>query len=182
MLNSFREEKTMKPRSLAIVTLLLLVCSAAFGQKTYSLGFLSYDQKTQYCDYEVLTVNPPNAGGVHNIQNSCEFYNGAMVGLQAKIATDSGAPVTGMVYIMADNSIDAQIDGGGYCGCVLLYVTKTTPATPTQLKAGGPFGWAFYFTLGDGSDYLGNYGFLTRQLGGPPNNYSFDAYYHQAKR
>jgi hypothetical protein len=167
---------------LVVITLLVLGCGAAFGQKTYSLGFLSYDQKTQYCDYEVLTVTPPNAGGVHNIQDACEFYNGPMVGVQAKIAPKSGAPVTGTVYIMADNSIDAMAAGAGDCGCVLLYVTKTVPATPQQLQAGGPFGWAFYFTLGDGSDYLGNYGFLTKELGGPPNNYSFDAYYHEAKK
>jgi hypothetical protein len=160
----------MRLKSLAFITLLVLGSSAAFGQKTYSLGFLSYDQKTEYCDYEVLTVTPPNVLGVHNTYtNNCGVYpeNGVMIGVQAFIASNSGAPVTGPVLTLADNSGDTFISsGGGYaCGCAFLYVTKTVPATQAQLKAGGPFGWAFYYTFG-GEGFLGNYGFLTKQLGG----------------
>jgi hypothetical protein len=165
-----REEKPLKLKSLAVITLLLLGCSAAFGQKTYNLGFLSYDEKTQYCDYEQITVTPPNASGTHNtVTDNCgvDPENGVMVGVQANIASGS-APVSGAVVILADNEGDAFISGGGgfACGCVFLYVTKLQPATEQQLKDGGPFGWAFYYTFG-GEGVLGNYGFLTKQLGGP---------------
>jgi len=161
----------MKVKSLAALTLLLLACGAAFAQKTYSLGFLSYDQKIVYCDYEVITVTPPNALGVHNtVTNNCNVdpENGVMVGVEATIAANSGAPVTGPVLTLADNEGDAFISGGGgyACGCVFFYVTKTKAATPAQLKAGGPFGWAFYYAFDYTGEYLGNYGFLTKQLGG----------------
>lgn len=161
----------MKPGSLAVITLLVLVSSAAFAQKTYSLGFLSYDQKTVYCDYEVLTVTPPNVLGIHNtVTNNCNVdpENGVMVGIEATIATAANTPVTGPVLILADNEGDAFISGGGgfACGCTFLYVTKTTAATPAQLKAGRPFGWAFYYAFDYSEEYLGNYGFLTKQLGG----------------
>jgi hypothetical protein len=175
------EEKTLKLKSLAVIILLLLGCSAAFGQKTYSLGFLSYDEKTQYCDYEVITVNPPNAFGTHNtVTGNCGVFpeNGVMVGVQASIASNSGGTVVGPVVILADNEGDAFISsGGGFaCGCTFLYVTKLQPATAQQLKDGGPFGWAFYYTFG-GEGVLGNYGFLTKQLGGPiKTNLSFGDY------
>jgi len=164
------EENNVRLKTLMTLALVVLVCSAAFGQKTYSLGFLSYDQKTLYCDYEVVTVTPPNALGVHNtVNNNCgvDPENGVMVGVQATIASNSGAPVTGPVVTLSDNEGDAFISGGGgfACGCTFLYVTKLKPATAGELKAGGPFGWAFYYTFG-GTGYLGNYGFLTKQLGG----------------
>jgi hypothetical protein len=171
----------LKLTSWTIITFLVLSCSAAFAQKTVSLGFLSYDQKTQYCDYETLTLNPPNAFGTHNTyNNTCgvDPENGVMVGVQAYIAPTSGAPVTGTVYAFADNSGDAFIaSGGGFaCGCAFLYITKTVPATTQQLQAGGPFGWAFYYTYG-GESVLGNYGFLTKQLGGTDKTaLSFGAY------
>jgi hypothetical protein len=181
MLTAPAEDKTLRLKSLAVIALLLLGCSAAFGQKTYSLGFLSYDQKTQYCDYEVLTVNASNVVGVHNMYtNDCgvDPENGVMVGVQANISAGSGVPVTGAVVTLGDNSGDAFISsGGGFaCGCAFLYVTKLVPATPQQLKDGGPFGWAFYYTFG-GEAFLGNYGFLTKQLGGDSKTaFSFGDY------
>ena len=45
----------MKLKSLAIITLLVLGCSAAFAQ-TYSFGFLSASGVNEYCNYETFTV------------------------------------------------------------------------------------------------------------------------------
>lgn len=153
----------MKLTILALVTLLLLGYSSAFAQTTYSFGFLSYDQKTQYCDYEVLTVNPPYAAGTHEIAKPCHVgNNGLMVGVEANIS--AGPPITGTVYALADSSYDAYYYSAN--GYPFLWLTTLQAATPEQLETGGPFGWAFYYTIGDGVEYLGNYGFLTTHLGG----------------
>jgi hypothetical protein len=170
-------------KALATIALLVLGGSAAFGQAkaaTYNLGFLSYDQKTQYCDYEQLTVTAPTAVGVHNIQApdcSVEDQNGVMVGVQVTIPATSTLPVTGSVYALADNTGDAYIgSGGGFaCGCAFLYLTKLMPATPEQLQNGGPYGWAFYYTFG-GEQFLGSYGFLTKTLGSTDEKTSFGSY------
>lgn len=144
----------MKLKSLAVITLLVLGCSAAFAQ-SYSFGFLSYDGTVQYCDYETLSVSEPYAAGTH-VLTSCGLpLNGVMVGLKTNIPLATGAPVTGTVYALADSTFDAQYIG--VSGAQLDWVTKLVP-----MKSHNPkFGWSFYITFGGGSDYLGNYGFLT---------------------
>jgi hypothetical protein len=169
----------LKLRSLAIITLLVLSCSAAFGQKNYSLGFLSYDKATLYCDYEVLTATPPFAAGVHNLAGCVPGNegNGIMVGVETTHLTSaSGSHVTGKAYAFADNSVEVGYNGGYACGCAVLYITKLKAATPEQLKDSGPLGWELYYSFYPGSEYLGTYGYLTTQLGGSnPNDATFNA-------
>ena len=164
------EEKTVRLKSWAVITLLVLGCSAAFGQ---SLGFLSYDKKTQYCDYEVLTVKAPFAAGVHNLQGcpGGSSGNGVMVGVATtELTSASGSPVTGKAYAFADNAVEVGYNGGFACGCAVLYITKLKAAMPAELKAGDPFGWELYYSIYPGFEYFGTYGFLTKKLGGPNPN------------
>ena len=144
----------MKLKSLAVITLLVLGCSAAFAQN-YSFGFMSYDGSTQFCDYETLSVSAPYAAGTH-VLTSCQLpLNGVMVGLRTIIPISTGAPVTGTVYALADSTFDAQYIG--VSGAQLDWVTKLVAVNPRNPK----WGWSFYITFGGGSDYLGNYGYLT---------------------
>ena len=144
----------MKLKSLAVITLLVLGCSAAFAQN-YSFGFESYDGTIQYCDYETLSVTAPYAAGTH-VLTSCQLpLNGLMVGLKTFIPVSTGAPVTGTVYALADSTADAQYLG--VSGEQLDWVTKLVAVNTHNPK----WGWSFYITFGGGSDYLGNYGYLT---------------------
>jgi hypothetical protein len=169
----------LKLTSWTIVAFLALSCSAAFAQKTVSLGFLSYDQKTQYCDYETITVTAAFAVGVHNLKDCFigiedDVTKAVMVGVvTAPIPASSGSLVTGTAIALADNAVEAG-NFSGPCGCVVLYITKLQAATEAQLQAGGPFGWEIYYSLDPGMEYLGTYGFLTKELGGSnPNAGSF---------
>ena len=168
----------MRLKSLAVITLLFLGCSAAFGQKHSSLGFLSYDKTIQYCDYEVLTVKPPFAAGVHNLQGcpGGSSGNGIMVGVATgDLTAASGSKVTGKAYAFADNAVEVGYNGGFACGCAVLYITKLKAATAAELKAGAPFGWELYYSLYPGEEFFGTYGFLTKQLGGSnPNEATFN--------
>lgn len=168
----------MRLKSLVVITLLVTGCTAAFAQKTGSFGFLSYDQQTQYCDYEVLTLTPPFAAGVHNLAGCApgDSGNGVMVGVATSPLTPaSGSPATGQTYAFADNSVEVGYNGGFACGCAVLYVTKLQASTPSQMKAGS-IGWAIYYSFDPGSEFLATYGFLTKQLGGGnPDNASFNA-------
>lgn len=162
----------MKLKSLAVIALVVLGCSTAFGQKTYSLGFLSYDQTTQYCDYEVLTVKPPFAAGVHNLAGCVpgNSGDGVMVGVATtNLSAGSGSPVIGNAYAFADNAPEVGYNGGFACHCAVLYITKLQPTTP---KVGGPYGWALYYSIYPGAEYLGTYGFLTKRLGNSNPNYA----------
>ena len=152
----------MKMKSLLVVALFVVGCTAAFGQNI-NLGFLSYDQSIQYCDYEAITEFAPFAAGTHVLTTGCGYpYDGVMVGLKASIPASAGTPVTGGGLALADNVIDAE--SLAYTGLQLMWYTRTKASSKGQLK-NGKYGWQFFLTFGGGSDYLGNYGFLTTQLG-----------------
>ena len=150
-----QEENPLKLKSLAVITLIVLGCSPAFGQ-TFSLGFRGHSG-TQYCDYEVVKVSPPYAAGTHNLTTDCgSSVDGVMVGFKGYIPLSSGAPVTGTVMEMSDNFIDASYQA--YTGCQVDWVTKTKASTLH-------YGWAVYYSCSGGSDFLLNYGYLTTKLG-----------------
>ena len=145
----------MKLKSLVILAVLALGCTAAFGQ-SFSLGFQSNDHSIQYCDYESVNVSAPYAVGVHNYISGCGYsVNAVMVGFKAAIPLSSGAPVTGAVVELADNSY-AYVFGAPQCQ--LDWVTK--------MKANAnKWGWSIYGTCDGASDSLVNYGYLTTHLG-----------------
>ena len=134
----------MKLKSLAVITLLVLGCSAAFGQ-SFSLGFLGWNG-TQYCDYEVVNVSAPYAAGTHNLTFVCGLpVDAVMVGFQAAIPSKSGALITGYVLEMADNTFDASYQA--YTGCQIDWVTKTKASVYLY-----HYGWAFYYSCSGGPD------------------------------
>ena len=152
----------MKLKSLAVIALLVLGCSAVFGQ-SYSFGFLSYDKSTQYCDYEVFSVFAPYAWGTHNLTTGCGLeVDGAMVGFKNAIPTYAAVPVSGAIVELADNTFDAETLL--YTGCQIDWETKTKTYKQVQ------YGWEFFFNCGGISDYLGNYGYLTTELGAGGSN------------
>ena len=67
----------------------------------------------------------------------------------------TGQPVTGSVYALGDTTFDAQYIG--VSGLGMEWITKLVPKSNNNPK----FGWSFYLTFGGGSDYLGNWGYLT---------------------
>ena len=176
----------MKLKSCAVVTLLVLSCSAAFGQTTVKLGFLSHDKQTQYCDYEKVTVEKSTVvTGVHFISapgsTTCfnePGLNGTMAGLQVNIPANSGLPVTGTVATFADNTYDQQGGYMGACGCAEYYVSILRPSTAKEIQ-NNQYGWALYTNFG-GTASLQNYGFTTKELGNDNENSSrtFDLQFH----
>jgi hypothetical protein len=153
-MKNFQEESSVKLTRLVVLALMVLGCSTAFAQ-SYSFGFLSYDQSVQYCDYETLSVSAPYAAGTH-VLTSCGLpLDGVMVGLKTFIPLSTGQPVTGNVYALADSVFDASYIG--VSGLQADWVTKLVP----MKKFNPTFGWSFYFTFGGGTDYLGNWGYLT---------------------
>jgi hypothetical protein len=153
----------LKLKSLAVITLLVLGCSAAFGQ-SFSLGFLSYDPTIQFCDYEVVTVAKPFAAGTHNLTTVCGLANdGVQVGFTGSIPASAGQPLSGAVIELADNTFDAQYSA--FSGCQINWVTKDKAST-TLFK----YGWSFYFGCAGGEDYLGNFGYLSSTLGAAVKN------------
>jgi hypothetical protein len=149
-------------KSLLMIGILALACGAASAQ-TFSLGFLSYDKTIQYCDYETISEFLPFAAGTHVLTSGCGYpYDGAMVGLKASIPLGTAVPLTGAGLALADNVIDASCLC--FSGANVEWFTKTKATTKAQLT-NNKYGWEFFLTFGGGSDYLGNYGFLTTHLG-----------------
>lgn len=161
----------MKLTSFSLTALLVLACTAAFGQTTVKLAFLSSDQQTQYCDYVQLTVEKnlivtgvhyPAASGSQTCFNE-PGLNGTMAGIETNIPATSRLTVTGTVATFADNTYDQQGGYMGACGCSEYYVTKLRPSTPQEIKD-GVYGWALYTNFG-GTAVLQNFGFTTKELG-----------------
>src|SRR5579872_5745464 len=140
--------------NLSILTVLLLTCTAAFGQ-TVKLGFLDHDKQTQYCDFEQLTVQKTGVvTGTHFISAPGSVtcfnepgFNGVMAGLVTNFPANSGLPVTGTVATFADNTYDQQQGYMGACGCAEYYVSKLRPSTQTEIQD-NVFGWTLYTNFG----------------------------------
>ena len=161
----------MKWTRSSMIAALVLSCTAALGQTTVKLGFLSHDQQTQYCDYEQLTVEKSTVvTGTHFISAAGSVtcfnepgFNGVMAGLVANIPATSGLTVTGTVATFADNTYDQQQGYMGACGCAEYYVSRLRPSTATEIQ-NNVFGWALYTNFG-GTAALQNFGFTTKELG-----------------
>ena len=156
----------MKLNSLAVVILLVLGCSIAFGQ-TYSFGFADANGNVA-CDFETFTVNAPFAVGTHNYTTFCGgAADGVLIGFTGALSPKlTGGPVTGPVVMFADNSEDA-IDQT-YSSCQLEFVTRTK----ASLKR---FGWVWYASCGDSVEYIIAWGYLSNQVGHPGSRPALDA-------
>jgi hypothetical protein len=152
----------MKLKYLAVIAVLVLGCSAAFAQNTYTFGFLGPDGVYQYCNYETFTT-----GGRDNfymqgydVLSACpssSVSSATIVGSAITVPTAAGAPVRGKAYVYADQLFDAY--SGTYTGEQWLVITKTAP---TKVKFGN-YSWVAYIGI-SGYEFLGGYGFLTTNI------------------
>jgi hypothetical protein len=161
---NFQEEIPLKIKSLLVVTLFVVACGFASAQSgSFALGFLSNTGGFQYCDYEEVLYSNPYAAGIHDSVDVCgAAANGVMVGFKGSIPATSGAPVTGAVYLLADNTFDSNSEA--WTGCQIDWVTQSKASSKGNIEK-GKYGWAYYYTCSGESDYLGNYGFLSKTLG-----------------
>jgi hypothetical protein len=152
----------VKLKSLAVIVVLVLGCSAAFAQGSYSFGFLSSSGLREYCNYESFTV-----GGRANfylqgydVLSSCPYspVSGAAInGFKINVPIAAFAPVHGPAYVYADQIYDAYY--GGWTQEQWTVITKLAPGV-VQF---GHADWAGYVGF-FGYEFLGNYGFITSTL------------------
>jgi hypothetical protein len=159
----------VKFKSLAIIMLLVVGCSAAFAQ-TYSFGFLSASGVNEYCNYESFLT-----GGRDNfylqgydVLSACPYspIAGASInGFAITVPIAAFAPVNGKAYVYADQIYDAY--AGAYTGEQWVVITKTAPGKIQY----GKETWAGYLGY-FGYEFLGNYGFLTTTIPGAAASHS----------
>jgi hypothetical protein len=154
----------LKLKSLVVITLFVLGCSAAFGQGSATLGFENYGGTFLYCNYEVIQWGGPNnfyMQGIDNIQNGCfsSFPNATVEGVKVAVPLSDGAPVHGgTVYAYADNLIDAF--SGSYTQEQWFVLTHIKPSTLLH-----NYGWAGYLGF-YGYEFLDNFGYLSASIPG----------------
>jgi hypothetical protein len=155
---------SMKLKSLAVITLFVLGCSAAFAQGSFTLGFATPGGEFLMCDYEQIQYGGYNnfyMQGIDNITDACsaEFGNATVEGVKISITPADGSPVlTGPAYAYADNVYDAFSDA--FTGAQWFVITQTKPS-----KLLKHYGWAGYLGI-DGYEFLADYGYLTSELPG----------------
>ncbi len=158
----------MKLKSLAVITLLVLGCSAVFGQGSATLGFTSAGDEYLYCNFEQIQWGGYNNfyfQGVDNLTDACfaEFGNATIAGVKVAIGLADGAPVHGgPAYVYADNIFDAF--SGVFTGDQLLTITQIKPSSKASKRL-HHYGWVSYLSV-DGYEYLSNYGYLSASLPG----------------
>ena len=160
---NFQEENHLKLKSLAVITLLVLGCSAAFAQGSATLGFTSPGGLFLYCNYEQVQWGGSNNfyfQGVDNLTTACgAAVNATIEGVKANVILADNSPVRGgTVYAYADNLIDAQYQT--YQGLQWFVLTQLKPS-----KLLYHYGWAGYLGF-SGYEFLGNYGYLTASIPG----------------
>ncbi len=153
----------MKLKSLVVLVVLVLGCSAAFAQ-SYSFGFLSSSGVREYCNYESFTV-----GGRANfylqgydVLSACPYspVSGAAInGFAINVPIAAFAPVHGAAYVYADQLYDAYY--GAWTQEQWVVITKLAPG---KIQFGKET-WAGYVGF-FGYEFLGNYGFLTATIPG----------------
>lgn len=145
----------MKLKSLVVVTLLVLGCSAAFGQ-SYSFGFLNYTGGVQYCENENFTVYGGFfATGTQDLSN-CGVTDGTLVGWKTSIAAKDGLAISGSGYAMASTELDQFCDCNS--GTALNWFTKLKISKHNKL-----YGWILLESTGGVLSY-DNIGYLTTPL------------------
>jgi hypothetical protein len=152
----------VKLKSVAILVLLVLGCSAAFAQTTYSFGFLSSSGISEYCNYETFTVGGRDNFYVqgYDVLSLCPYSpiaGAAINGFAITVPVAAFSPVNGKAFVYADQLYDAYY--GGYTGEQWVVITK---AAPGKQKFGNA-DWAGYVGF-FGYEFLGNYGFLSATL------------------
>jgi hypothetical protein len=155
----------VKIKSLAVIAILVLGCSAALAQTSYSFGFLSASGVGEYCNYEAFTT-----GGHDNfflqgydVLSACPYepnagVNASIEGLAISVPTAAFTPLHGKAYVYADQEIDAYY--GAYTGEQWMVVTKTAVNASNNFDNRN---WVGYIGV-VGYEFLGNYGFLTTTI------------------
>jgi hypothetical protein len=139
----------MKLKSLAVITLFVLGCSAAFAQQgSATLCFEDYNG-TPACNYIQIQWNGWSLSGEEIESNCFGGANAQIIGSKVASLAGSGVPVQGLVYAYSDIIFDEQNPGEQW-----FVLTKTAPSTRLH-----QFGWAGYVGI-DGYEFLGNYGYL----------------------
>ncbi len=152
----------MKIKSVAVLVLLVLGCSAAFAQTTYTFGFLSSSGVNEYCNYETFTVGGRDNFYVqgYDVLSLCPYSPVAAApinGFAISVPTAAFSPVNGKAYVYADQLYDAYY--GGWTGEQWVGITKSAPG---KVKFGNA-DWAGYVGFA-GYEFLGNYGFLSTTI------------------
>jgi hypothetical protein len=98
----------VKLKSLLVVALFVLGCTAAFGQ-SFTFGFENYDGSVLYCNYETFNVYDAYylAAGTDVLTTCGAPQNAVMVGVKTAVPAAAGLGQTGKAYGMADNLYDA---------------------------------------------------------------------------
>jgi hypothetical protein len=143
----------MKLKILAVTTLFVLGCSAAFAQGSVTLGFTSTNGQL-YCNYEVLQWSGLDNFYLTGTDNNsyCDEPNVPISGFKV----GSGAPVFPAspayeyTYITEDNDYYYQW-------------TTITATKPSKLLH--HYGWYVYADF-SGLEFLGNYGYLSASYPG----------------
>jgi hypothetical protein len=152
----------MKLKSLAVITLVILGCSAAFAQTSYSFGFLSASGVNEYCNYESFIVGPSTRGNFYlqgyDVLSACPYspVPGASInGFAITVPATAFSPVSGKSYVYSDQLYDAYY--GTWTGEQWTVLTRTAV---NKLNKFGNWNWAGYVGF-FGYEFLGNYGFLS---------------------
>jgi len=157
----------LKLKSLAVITILVLGCSAAFAQGSGTLGFESAGGLFLYCNYEQFEYGGSNNyyfQGVDNLTTGCFLpINATIEGVKTVISPLDNAPVSsGPAYAYADNIIDAEFES--FSGEQWFVVTQIKPSRLLH-----HFGWVGYIGF-SGFEFLGNYGYLSASIPGAAGN------------
>jgi hypothetical protein len=154
----------MKPKSLAVITLLVLGCSAAFAQGSFTLGFETPGDLGLSCNYEQIQYGGSNNFYMQGIDNltACDGTQNAystIEGVKVSVTPADGTPVlTGPAYAYADNLYDAF--SASYTGDQWLVITQTTPS-----KLLRHYGWVGYVGF-SGLEFIADYGYLSASYPG----------------
>ncbi|MGA9641603.1 MAG: hypothetical protein WBQ72_09425 [Terriglobales bacterium] len=159
----------MKPRSLMIIVLLVLLSSFASSQ---TFGFASVDGSYLYCNYEVLAEAYRAVWEGVDILILCGGnINGDIVGTSGGISASgnpAGFVVKGVTY--ADDIYDAF--SLTFTGLQWYVVTDLKCSTFKNGRYSGKYGW-IGFAVTEGIVYGDNYGYLSCQLTGQPGSPPF---------
>jgi hypothetical protein len=145
----------LKLKSLLVITVLALGCSAAFAQAgSYTFGFENYNGSVLYCNYETFTYDGYLAAGFDNLTAACGgAVDADLIGAKTSVPKAEGLGQTGVAVAFADTFYDSYY---GFDTQEQWFVLSALKAGAGKHPKQGWIGFAGYdgYILGDNAGIL----------------------------
>jgi hypothetical protein len=156
-----KEKNSVKLKTLAVITLLVLGCGLASAQ-IGTFSFWNAAGTLEYCNFNIISFNGGGVvAGTDNISTFCEYtFNSAIIGFVATTPA-LGLPAHGKGAVLGDGIYDAFSNAFTGTQWTMWQSAKVSKKNKKTGAFTGPYGWVGVAGSYTGFYFGDNYGYLS---------------------